>query len=258
MACSARGITGLLSLILALAPAGAVEASTLHFEPSAAGYVHEIFDLEDGLPSAGLTQALQTRDGYLWLATFDGLVRYDGARFEIFRSDEYPALRSNRVGLLEEDRHGTLWIWMDQGLIVRYRDGRFTACGPIADGISCALPNTEARGFSLHEDPEGAIWLFWQGQVFRTDSVSSAPRKIGELPVVERILEVVSDARGRLWIVTVDRLWVGRWKGSERPGFRQVDRGVEDLGVDEQGTVWISRKEEIGRLDETGYTIVHE
>ena len=75
-----------LALILSLAMAGAGGASTLERLPGNPGYVHEVFTVDDGLPRAGIAQALQTRDGYLWLATFDGLVRFDGARFEVFDS----------------------------------------------------------------------------------------------------------------------------------------------------------------------------
>jgi signal transduction histidine kinase/DNA-binding response OmpR family regulator len=63
---------------LALAPA---RSSTREPLPGLPGYVHEVFTAADGLPIAGSPQALQTRDGYLWLATFDGLVRFEEVPF---------------------------------------------------------------------------------------------------------------------------------------------------------------------------------
>lgn len=56
----------------------------------------EHFTVEDGLPVNAVSDVLQTRDGYLWLATFDGLVRFDGHRFVVFTSTDTPGLESNR------------------------------------------------------------------------------------------------------------------------------------------------------------------
>src|SRR4051794_12734299 len=81
-----------LTLALGSTLAGAARASTLESLPDLPSYVHETFTAADGLPMAGIVQVLQTRDGFLWLATFDGLVRFDGARFEVFDSERFPAL----------------------------------------------------------------------------------------------------------------------------------------------------------------------
>ena len=44
----------------------------------ASHYVHEAWTIEDGLPLNGITRLIQSRDGYLWMSTFDGLARFDG------------------------------------------------------------------------------------------------------------------------------------------------------------------------------------
>src|SRR6185503_18596036 len=90
-----RGIPILLGLLAVDAQASTLER--LPTTPGTPGYVHEVFSTGDGLPVAGIGQTLQTRDGFLWLATFDGLARFDGARFEVFDSERVPALGSNRI-----------------------------------------------------------------------------------------------------------------------------------------------------------------
>ena len=254
---SVRDLVWVLACLSVLWPVAVGNASTLQHNPDAPGYVHEIFGVEDGLPSAGLTHVLQTSDGYLWIATFDGLVRYDGARFVISSGPtNIPSCAAIGSAICWRIAIETLWILVDQSYLVRYREGRFSACGPVAGGLSCALSDSDARDFVLHEDPGGAIWIVWEGQVFRVDSESPIPQKICHLPFADLAVEMVSDLQGRLWIVTADRLWLGRWKPHGKSEFVQVDRGIKDLGVDEQGTVWVSRETEVGHLTDEGYTTV--
>ena len=55
---------------------------------------------ENGLPQNSVAAIVQTPDGYLWLGTFGGLVRFDGVKFTVFSSVNTPALRSNRINTL--------------------------------------------------------------------------------------------------------------------------------------------------------------
>ena len=94
----------------------------------APGVVHDSWGTADGLPVNSVNGIAQTPDGYLWLATFDGLVRFDGARFTVFTSRTTPALTSNRFNDVAVDADGSLWAIQDEeGGIVRYRDGQFDA-----------------------------------------------------------------------------------------------------------------------------------
>src|SRR4051812_12917477 len=73
-------------------------------------YAHEIWQTEDGLPQNTVRSILQTRDGYLWLATEEGLARYDGFRFTVFDKQNTPQIVNNSTGPLFEARDGSLWI----------------------------------------------------------------------------------------------------------------------------------------------------
>ena len=64
---------------------------------------------------------VQTRDGYLWVGTLDGLARFDRVRFTVFNRANTPAFPSNRVLALYEDCEGVLWIGLTDG----FRDRRF-------------------------------------------------------------------------------------------------------------------------------------
>jgi ligand-binding sensor domain-containing protein len=84
------------------------------------------WNTENGLPQNTVNRIVQTPDGYLWLATFDGLARFDGARFKIFKKSNTPALPMNRIYDLVVDAAGRLWIWTeDPNVVVVCEQGKF-------------------------------------------------------------------------------------------------------------------------------------
>src|SRR6267378_64942 len=80
---------------------------------------------DDGLPQNTVEAILQTRDGYLWFTTLDGLVRFDGVSFRSFSKSNTSQLKSNRFNSLLEDGQGDLWIGTDDGGVARYHAGQF-------------------------------------------------------------------------------------------------------------------------------------
>jgi signal transduction histidine kinase/ligand-binding sensor domain-containing protein len=91
-----------------------------------AQYQFDLWNTDHGLPQNAVQALLQTRDGYLWLTTPDGLVRFDGVRFTVFNKGNTKGLRTNRLTALYEGRDGTLWVGTEGSGIIRYREREFT------------------------------------------------------------------------------------------------------------------------------------
>src|SRR6185436_3628008 len=85
-------------------------------------YVHDVWSTNDGLPQAAVNAIAQTSDGYLWVATQEGLARFDGVTFTTFDSRTTGGVMGNFVYVLHVDHAGTLWIGA-KGL-VRFKDGK--------------------------------------------------------------------------------------------------------------------------------------
>ena len=79
----------------------------------------------DGLPQNSVSGIVQTPDGYLWLATFDGLARFDGVKFTVFDKGNSPGIINNRFEGIYADREGRVWAFTESGILTVYREGVF-------------------------------------------------------------------------------------------------------------------------------------
>jgi signal transduction histidine kinase/ligand-binding sensor domain-containing protein len=113
-------------------------------------YTRTVWTQEHGLPQDTVRAIAQTRDGYLWLGTDEGLAQFDGYDFVVFNK-ENGALPSNSVEALWASKDGSLWIGTLGGL-TRYRNGKFTTFTR-KDGLD------DPSVSSIAEDRSGAIWV---------------------------------------------------------------------------------------------------
>jgi signal transduction histidine kinase/ligand-binding sensor domain-containing protein len=129
--------------------------------PAYGQHGYDAWSIEDGLPQNSVNDITQTRDGYLWLATYGGLVRFDGTRFVVF-DRSVDGIDSIRVRTLHEDPTGTLWAATDDGMVLRYRDGRFATFGRAA-----GLPVDAA--LRIETDRAGNLWITWTRAMTKFD-----------------------------------------------------------------------------------------
>ena len=138
---------GLLAALLASLPAEALDSAK-----AVSQYRHEVWRTREGLPQSSAEALVQTRDGYIWIGTQEGLARFDGARFVVFDKASTPELRHNRILALLEDRRGRLWIGTEGGGLTVLEEGRFRTFGR-TDGLSDDIVR------ALAEDAEGTLWI---------------------------------------------------------------------------------------------------
>ena len=112
-----RGRAQNVALLTALLLAGSLRAAT----PSNGlpGYSSRVWHIQDGLPEDTIQALAQTRDGYLWIGTSGGLVRFDGVRFTVFSRENTPAFRENSVSALLTAKDGALWVGTQGGGVLR-------------------------------------------------------------------------------------------------------------------------------------------
>ena len=113
----------------------------------------EIWGATEGLPQNSVQAVRQTPDGYMWFGTQNGLVRFDGVRFETFSSANTPAFAHDNVQALAQTRDGSLWIATYGGGLVVYRQGEFSRLD--APG----LLGRKSTIRTLHVGPSGRLWI---------------------------------------------------------------------------------------------------
>jgi signal transduction histidine kinase/ligand-binding sensor domain-containing protein len=185
---------------------------------------------QDELPQSAVLSVLQTRDGYLWLGTYEGLVRFDGVRFVIFDRQRTHDLRGTSVFHLAEDRAGRLWVSTNGGLTVR-EGGRFRTYGA-AEG----LPSQVVRATLPARD--GVLWIATDGGLVEMRSGVVRPRPDLARSEVRALAE---DPEGTLWAATSDGLL--RVRGGQASKLGVAD-GLPSpvcrhLLVDRAGTLWV-------------------
>ena len=83
------------------------------------------WNIESGLPANTVYAVQQTQECYLWVGTQEGLVRFDGVRFQLYNHARAPRLKSDMMRALYQDQKGTLWIGTDSGGLTSYKEGEF-------------------------------------------------------------------------------------------------------------------------------------
>ena len=194
----------------AVPPAGAAASPTVppFTPPTSTRFEH--FSLEDGLSQSAVLELLQDRAGYLWVGTQDGLNRYDGYGFSVYKNDpdDPNSLSHNSILQLIQDSSGAIWIGTWGGGLNRLdpQTGKITRYmhNP-ADPTSLSNDTVAA----LWEDQRGSIWVGTMGGgLSRLDRVSSRfthyrhkegdPRTIGS----DFVSTIYEDADGKLWLGT--------------------------------------------------------
>ncbi|MBC8094918.1 MAG: hypothetical protein H7Y43_03805, partial [Akkermansiaceae bacterium] len=156
-------------------------------------YFTRVFRNEDGLPQNSVTAVVQTRDGYLWVGTYDGLTRFDGDSFTVFNADKSntPEMRSSRVVSLFEDDDGTLWIGHETGELTRYQNGAFQAVD--------FRPTWENRKIAgIGSDQSGKLWLV--NDDGRLAAMSGETLSVPNPGTATKIASMTRAARGQIWI----------------------------------------------------------
>lgn len=212
---------------------------------------------EQGLPQNTITKIIQTRDGYLWLGTFGGLVRFDGIKFTVFNTVNAPELKNQRINTLYEDRSGTLWIGSESGDIIRYRDGQFSV-------FKNADRNTGAV-IEFFLDSNGFLWVgsvnelikysFDARGVLSSERVTLNPASL----IQDSIRGICEDSTGSLWFSSGKQLF--RYRNGSIENFThdksiaalvkdsEISSNISDLVVDRQGVLRIASTTGIARFD---------
>ncbi len=217
--------------------------------PASNGVVAESWGMNEGLPLNSVNHLLQTRDGYVWAATYDGLVRFNGVKFTVFNSANSPGLRSSSILRLHEGANGDLWMITAQGHLVRRRMGRFTV---VAD--QKVLTD---QSYPILTTADGTTWVGTVNGLARVDGDSLLPvrRDLVRDTVVALLVRrdgtlLAGSARGALLRLRIDR------RGNETQVKAAADTALAHVRITAifeapDATIWLGSRDGVWTGDAT-------
>ena len=251
-------------------------------------YVRDQWGLKQGLPGGIVYAIAESTDGYLWIGTQKGLVRFDGLNFRLINNENSTAFPATHVLGLTADSAGDLWIRFQSPGLVHYRDGKFD------DGLS-KLERKENGITAMSRGINGEVLLsgFANGVVKYSGGrfVTLSPRS---MPPNLLVISMAETADGRVWLGTRDaglfflsegrlihlelggqnrkincllpindrELWIGtdsgvvRWNGTEltRDGVpHSLDHAqILAMARDRQSNIWVGTAGDLVRIDASG------
>jgi ligand-binding sensor domain-containing protein/signal transduction histidine kinase len=203
-------------------------------------YAVDSWTPEEGLPQSSVIAMIQTRDGYLWLGTLNGLVRFDGIRFTVFDEGNTPGLGSSRIFRLFEDSRRNLWVgtYAAGVALLSATDGRIHP-------LDLGREGRDQRLMSACEDAAGAVWLYTAaGQLCRyRDGVADVWNFVADEPSATRIVMTAPDGKLRVGtdykLNTLDP--VAASKSRELPILEEklYSRKLDQLLAGRDGGYWV-------------------
>jgi len=189
----------------------------------------------------------------MWFATEDGLNRFDGNRFTVYRhkANDSTSLPSNDVSCLLEDKAGNLWVGTNGGFLSLY-DRKKDAFTDVQSNFSGRVLNSAVK--SICSDYQGNIWVVGFGGLYLVDPVA---KKVTKQTVViansqhtltdSLIVSVYEDSRRRLWIGANSGLFLFDrdkrvfypFKHSDEDAGSLINNAVKTIAEDKKGNMWI-------------------
>jgi PAS domain S-box-containing protein len=196
-------------------------------------YSVRVWQTENGLPQNSVRALRQTRDGYLWAATQEGVARFNGTQFAVFDKRNTDAIQESVIISLAEGADGSLWIGTEGRGLVQMKDGKARHY-TMKEGLPGNSINV------LHVARDDSLWIGTRSGLGRLkDGRFTTFRKEDGLGG-NSVRALAEDAEGQLWIGTRSGLicYNGAFTSYGHEAGLKSD-SIDSLFVDDDGSVWL-------------------
>jgi len=155
-------------------------------------YARSLWKVQDGLPEGTVQALAQTHDGYLWIGTTGGSMRFDGTHFVLIGSSTLPIPAVNSIFCLHPARDGCLWIGTEGGGLLHLKQNAI-ATYAAAQGLTVGFVG------GIVEDSRGIVWVGTDNGLFRVQGSAVKRVEVGATGPLA-VHGVAEDRQGRLWV----------------------------------------------------------
>ena len=179
-------------------------------------YSIETWTTEKGLPSNNLRQVYQDKRGYIWMSSYNGLIRFDGHSFDIYTSDELPNLKSNAFKVISEDDSGKMYFGTQTSGLFNF-DGVSFEQSSIANSFSKSIT-------SIFSDSRGRVWVGAQDQgLYLLENDTSQYKRFSSDLLNENTINGITELKnGNIWFATNEKGVISY----DNNGFNEVTTGL--------------------------------
>ena len=206
----------------------------------------DFYSQENGLSNNQIHCILQDKKGWMWFGTSQGVCRFDGYKFTVFKNDpeDSSSLKGNLVRTIYEDRKGQLWIGTENGGLNKFDREKENFQHLFYHGDHAVLKDASVT--SIHEDLSGNIWVGTTTQLFRLEKEKKLtvikPDNFPNFTDYFRVLR--SDRTGRIWIGTNDGLFVYDPKKNHAEKILlssnlSANEEIWEITIEDDGTIWV-------------------
>lgn len=233
---AAGGMFRLFFALLLVAPRWLLAQPTVPQE-TVPQYSSRVWQVEDGLPHNIVQAITQTRDGYLWVGTREGLARFDGVRFTPVALTSETSVIS--IKTLRETQDGSLWVGTEDAGLFQMKHGKMTRYTK-GDG----LPSNSVRG--IEEGTDGTVWILSaKGMVHFRDGRVSRPSDKGLSE--DSVFAIHLGRKGSMWVASDRGLTEFRAQGTTQP-TQVIGSPVRTIYEARNGDVWLGLDRGVARI----------
>ena len=273
--CEKRGRTNRLALALAILVLPSAPVLALNPKLSLSQYVCRTWNAQNGFPSSAAKTIIQTKDGFIWIGTQKGIVRFDGLEFKQLTLPQTQFFQYQAISSLCASEDGGLWFGIQNGAFGKYQeDSRFaiptnqawaTPEMKVASllqardgslwigagtGVTHWWPRTNtvqlfnfdrAECLAMFEDTQGRIWFSMLGRgLFIYNGTRMIPFPDPALTNNNTIVYgIAEDRKGQFWFATQSGVRVYDADLHPQPGPPMDDQKITCILIDREGTVWM-------------------
>lgn len=170
-------------------------------------FTYDQWTVENGLPVNSVNDVIQSQDGYIWIGTNDGLTRFDGIQFKIYKSSEFDGLPNNRILDIIEAFDGSIWLKTNRQELVQFKDGVFKQITE-KDGLN----GDDIHFFS--NDSDSNLWIGSSNgvSVYKNGTLTPYFPDI----ITEQVSKIYVDHQKVLWYKDNENLHLYRFDGKTK------------------------------------------
>ncbi len=211
---------------------------------TAADYYGQSWQTDEGLPGNAVNDVLQDQKGYIWLATIDGLVRFDGMTFKQFSSPLIERVAARNIRALAQTSDGTILMLPAVGGVVQFKNGQFSQ-HPVGGDFAGKQFQT------LFVDQGGAVWLGSAGGMVR-HWLAGVVTNFGPANGLSSRVKAsfAADNAGGVWIASGG--FLGCYRDGQLRHFSETLNPTESTVVasSRSGGIWVCKNRELLKMDD--------